>query len=45
VDDIHPPGAGHHNNLDIRGVLQPHRTCQVRSAIGSVAAAKADDFR
>ena len=44
VDDVHPAGAGHHDDLDVRGVLQTHRTCQVRGAVCSEAAAKSDDL-
>ena len=45
VDHVHLPGAGHNDDSDVRRVLEPHGTCQVRGRVPSELAAEGDDDR
>jgi hypothetical protein len=45
VKDIHLAGAGDLDDPEVGRILQSHRTCQVRSGIGSVMATETDDLR
>jgi hypothetical protein len=44
-EDIHSSRAGHLDDFDERRVIEPHRTCQVRSAVRSKLAAERHNFR
>jgi hypothetical protein len=39
MNDVHPSGAGHLDDLDVAGIGESHGTCQVRSGVRSVLAA------
>ncbi len=43
VHQIHFSGTGNPDNLDVRRIVESHRTCQVRSRISSIITAKSDN--
>ena len=45
IKGIYLTGTGNTYHLDVKGVIQSHRTCQVRSRISSVITAVSQDFR
>ena len=45
VEDVHPAGAGQHDNPDGGGILQPHGPGQVGPGIGAPAATETDNLR